>query len=298
MTYNYSKIKISTKVTFIGLISNVGLAVFKYIAGVIGQSSAMMADAIHSTSDLISDFMIIIGVRFSEKPVDGNHKYGHGKIETLITIIIGLMVCGAGIGIFISGLESIKLYINDEKLERPGYIAILVAFISIVVKEALYRYTLKTGQKIKSQSLIANAWHHRTDAMSSIGTFLGISGAIFLGEDFIVLDPLTALVVSIFIFRMGFVIVKENINELLDASLDYETEKKIISLTEKIEGVRQPHNLRTRKIGNKIAIEMHIYVERELSIVEAHDISKNVEQSITDEFGNEIFITIHVEPLK
>ncbi|MFH1061363.1 MAG: cation diffusion facilitator family transporter [Candidatus Omnitrophota bacterium] len=288
----------ATRVTWIGLYVNIGLTLFKLIAGVFGQSAAMIADAFHSLSDFATDVVVLLGFRFIEKPVDKSHDYGHGKAETLSSVIIGLALFAVGFRIFWVGVHSVYHVYQGEVIPEPGVIAFYAAVISIVSKEWLYRYTMKTGQGINSSAVIANAWHHRSDAFSSIGTMLGIGGAILLGEKWHVLDPIAALVVSVFIIQTSIRISLDSFNELLEASLSDESEKKILDIINLVSGVISPHELRTRRIGNYIAIDVHIEVSKALNITVAHDISTEVEKKIKEEFGKETFIYVHVEPSK
>jgi cation diffusion facilitator family transporter len=288
----------ATKVTWIGLYLNIVLTLFKLIAGVFGQSAAMIADAFHSLSDFATDVVVLLGFRFIEKPVDKSHDYGHGKAETLSSVIIGLALFAVGFRIFWVGVHSIYHVYQGEVIPEPGIIAFYAAVISIASKEWLYRYTIKTGKVINSPAVIANAWHHRSDAFSSIGTMIGIGGAILLGEKWHVLDPIAAVVVSVFIIQISIKISLDSFNELLEASLDDESEKNILAIISSVSGVISPHELRTRRIGNYIAIDVHIEVDKAFNITAAHDISTKVEKKIKAEFGEETFISIHVEPSK
>ncbi|MBU1086921.1 MAG: cation diffusion facilitator family transporter [Candidatus Omnitrophica bacterium] len=288
----------ANRVTWIGLYVNIGLTLFKLIAGVFGQSAAMIADAFHSLSDFATDVVVLLGFRFIAKPVDKSHDYGHGKAETLSSVIIGLALFAVGFRIFWVGLHSIYHVYHGELIPEPGVIAFYAAIISIISKEGLYRYTMKTGRAINSSAVIANAWHHRSDTFSSIGTMLGIGGAILLGEKWRILDPIAALVVSVFIIQTSIRISLDSFNELLEASLSDEFEKKILDIIKSVSGVISPHELRTRRIGNYIAIDVHIEVNKELNIKAAHDISTEVEKKIKAEFGEETFIYVHVEPAK
>ena len=284
------------RVTWTGLLWNIFLTLFKLFAGVIGKSNALIADAFHSLSDFITDIAIIIGLNLAKKPVDETHNYGHGKFETLSTIIISLSLFFVSIVIFGNGIIQISKAIQGQILHQPGWIAFIAASGSIIVKEILYQYTIRAGTKINSQALIANAWHHRSDALSSLAATFGIAGAILLGEQWRILDPIAAIVVSFFIFRVGVTTFSKSINELLESSLSEELKIKILNIVKTVPGANNPHNLKTRKIGNNIAVDMHIKVNPALSIVEAHDISTSVEKKLKESFGNDTFISIHIEP--
>lgn len=286
------------KVTIVGTIVNALLVAIKFAAGIIGRSSALVADAVHSLTDFISDIIVLVFVRISGKPRDTEHEYGHGKFETLATLIIGVLLAFAGIGLLINGLRQIWESLHGLQLPEPTWIALAVAIISILSKEILYRYTVKEGERLNSDAVIANAWHHRSDAISSLGTMVGISGAIFLGEKWRVLDPVAAVVVSVFIIKAGYDIIKPAINELLETSLPKEQTEEISEIIRSVKGVEGLHNLRTRKIGNAIAIDVHVKMDGNMNLFEAHDIASTIEQDIHMKYGQESLINVHMEPLK
>ena len=286
------------KVTWIGSIVNFLLLVFKFIAGILGHSSALIADAVHSLSDFVTDIIVIVFVRISGKPEDEDHKYGHGKYETLATAVIGLVLFGAGIGLLVDGAIKVTEVLKGAVLPQPSMIALIAAAISITAKEILYRYTVREGRKLDSQAVIANAWHHRSDAFSSIGTFIGIGGAICLGEKWRILDPIAAIAVSAFIIKVSAELIKPCIDELLERSLPAETEKRILEIIGSFPEISSPHHLRTRRIGNHIAIEVHIRMEGQTTLQEAHAIATDVENRLKEEFGAETHIGIHMEPVK
>jgi len=287
----------ATKITWIGLIINIVLSLIKFFAGVIGNSSAMIADAVHSVSDFITDLVIIFSFRIVQKPIDDNHDYGHGKFETLAGFLVGLALFIVGAGIFYSGLKNILFALNGGKLISPGLLPFFAAIFSIIFKEWLYRYQVNIGKKLNSSAIIANAWHHRSDAFSSIGTFLGIGGAIMLGDKFAILDPLAAVIVSFFIFKVAYDITMFNIQELLEVSLPVSEKERILNHVKSVEGAYNPHRLRTRKIGGYWAIDMHIEVEQHLTVVEAHRIADNVENELRKEFGENTSVIVHVDPM-
>ena len=286
------------KVTIIGSIVNLVLLVFKFLAGIIGHSAAMVADAVHSLSDFVTDIVVIVFVRISGKPQDESHDYGHGKYETLATAIIGIVLFAVGVGILVNSVTGIVDAFNGKVLEAPSMLALIAAAVSIVFKEALYQYTVFKGKHLNSKAVVANAWHHRSDAFSSIGTLIGIAGAIFLGEKFRVLDPIAAFIVSVFIIKVAIDLVKPCIDELLEKSLPKEVEDRILSIVTAFPEVNQPHHLRTRRIGNNIAIELHIRMNGSMSLRQAHDITKSIEAALKQEFGVNTHIGIHMEPEK
>ena len=286
------------KVTIWGSVVNFVLLVLKFLAGIIGHSSAMVADAVHSLSDFITDVVVIVFVRIAGKPQDESHDYGHGKYETLATAIIGVVLLFVGVGILINSLKSIVAVWNGVVLEAPSILAFVAAAVSIVSKEILYQYTVYKGKKFNSKAVIANAWHHRSDAFSSIGTLIGIGGAIFLGEQWRVLDPVAAFVVSLFIIKVSVELVKPCLDELLEKSLPKEMEDKILAIILSHPEVSSPHHLRTRYIGNNIAIEVHIRMDGSMALKDAHEITKRIEASLKEEFGPETHIGIHMEPVK
>lgn len=264
-----------------------------------GNSTAMVADAIHSLSDFATDIVVILTMRITKKPGDIDHDYGHGKFETLAALIIGGALLVVGLGIGWSGIHKvIDVVMKGKTIPRPHYIALIAAAVSIVVKEWLYRWTVVVGRKINSQAVIANAWHHRSDAFSSIGTLLGIGGAILLGSKWIILDPIAGIVVSVFILHVAIQISLESIRELLESSLSVEEKEKLLELIRSVKGVKDPHNLKTRKIGNSIAIDIHIRVHPQLTVSQSHDIASETENLIKKTYGNETFISVHIEPEK
>ena len=284
------------KITLWGSVVNFLLLIMKFVAGFVANSAAMIADAVHSLSDFVTDVVVILFVRISGKPQDEGHDYGHGKYETLATAIIGVMLLLVGLGILVNSVETIIDVINGKQLAAPGMLALIVAAISIVSKEALYQYTAHVGRKFHSKAVVANAWHHRSDAFSSIGTLVGIGGAIFLGEKWRILDPLAAFVVSIFIIKVAVQLVKPCVDELLEKSLPKELEDKILSIILSFPEVSKPHHLRTRQIGNNIAIEIHIRMDGSMTLREAHDRTRRIESALREEFGEHTHIGIHMEP--
>lgn len=285
------------RVTLMGSVVNVILLVFKFIAGILGGSAAMIADAVHSLSDFLTDIIIIAFVRISSKPEDEDHDYGHGKYETLATSIIGLALLMVGLYIFYNGARQIWDVMHGAEIEQPGLVALIAAIVSILLKEWTYRFTVSVGKKVESQAVIANAWHHRSDALSSIGTAIGIGGAILLGKGWAVLDPVAALVVSVFIVKTALGLLSTSSGELLEKSLPKEVEKKIVDIVESEPEVSEVHHLCTRRIGNNIAIEMHIRMPGEISLKDSHTRASDIERMLRQHFGEHTHINLHVEPL-
>lgn len=285
------------RVTLMGSVVNVILLVFKFIAGILGGSAAMIADAVHSLSDFLTDIVVIAFVRISSKPEDVDHDYGHGKYETLATSIIGLALLMVGLYIFYNGARQIWDVMHGAEIEQPGLVALIAAIVSILLKEWTYRFTVSVGKKVESQAVIANAWHHRSDALSSIGTAIGIGGAILLGKGWAVLDPVAALVVSVFIVKTALGLLSTSSGELLEKSLPKEVEKKIVDIVESEPEVSEVHHLCTRRIGNNIAIEMHIRMPGEISLKDSHTRASDIERMLRQHFGEHTHINLHVEPL-
>ena len=285
-------------ITIKGSIVNVVLMLGKFVAGVIGGSAAMIADAVHSLSDFINDIVILLFVKLGNKPTDEGHDYGHGKYETLATAVIGISLLLVAVMIFLDGTDKVWRAWQGEPLESPGVIALVAALVSIVLKEWAFRFTISEGKALNSQAVIANAWDHRSDALSSIGTALGVGGAVVLGKQWAVLDPLAAIVVSLFILKAAYGLSIGAINDLLEASLPQHVEEEIVAIAEAEEGVSGIHNLRTRSLGNKIAIEMHLRMPGEWSLYEAHRRATNIENRLKERFGANTHIGLHFEPLK
>lgn len=286
------------KVTLVGSVVNLLLLAFKFFAGIVGHSAAMVADAVHSLSDFVTDIVVIVFVKISGKPEDEGHDYGHGKYETLATAVIGIILFFVGAGILVNGIERVVEAVQGKILEAPSRLAFIAAVLSVVFKEILYRYTVKVGRSLNSSSVIANAWHHRSDAFSSIGTMLGIGGAIWLGEKWRILDPIAAVVVSVFIIKVAIELLKPCIDELLERSLPADVEQRIKELILSFPQVSSPHHLRTRRIGSHIAIEVHIRMDGSTPLSEAHQVATRIEKRLKDEFGADTHIGIHMEPIK
>lgn len=286
------------KVTIVGSIVNFLLVIFKFFAGIVGHSAAMLADAVHSLSDFITDIIVIAFVRISSKPEDEDHDYGHGKYETLATAIIGIILLLVGFGILWNGATSIYRFLNGASLPEPGMLALIAALISIASKEILYQYTVFQAKKLNSQAVVANAWHHRSDALSSVGTAIGIGGAILLGDRWRVLDPAAAVVVSFFIMKVAVQLLIPCVEELLEKSLPAEVEDKIQETILSFPEVSSPHHLRTRRIGSYYAIEVHIRMNGKIPLEDAHRTATAIENKLREQFGRGTHIGIHLEPEK
>ena len=286
------------KVTLIGSAGNAVLLAFKFIAGILGHSSAMIADAVHSLSDFVTDMLVLVFVSISAKPQDQSHDYGHGKFETIASFLIGLALVAAAIGIIVSGVSKLWIWWGGEQLEAPGWIALWAALLSILIKELLYQYTARQGRQLDSQVMIANAWHHRSDALSSIGAAIGIGLAILLGRRWTVLDPVASVVVGLMLLKVAYELLKVSIGELTERSLPTETEQEIEQIIQSFDDVCEPHNLSTRRIGNRIAIEAHVRMDGQLPLNIVHERATTIERKLKDRFGVKTHVTLHMEPVK
>jgi cation diffusion facilitator family transporter len=279
------------KVTWIGLLTNIGLSGLKFAAGYFGRSQALIADAIHSLTDTMTDIAVIAGSHYWSRPPDKNHPYGHRRLETLVTAFIGLMLAAAGVGI---GWEAIST-LHNKQAPPPGWVALYAAMVSIIVKEVLYRWTAAVGKKIKSPALAANAWHHRTDAISSLPVLVAVGGAlIFPSWSF--LDHVGAVVVSIFILHASLKIIWPAASELIDAGAPEEIQKQIAQIAGNASGVWEVHAVRSRYISSSIQIDMHIVVDGNISVREGHTIADNVENSIITAIPEILDVVVHVDP--
>ena len=286
------------KVTLVGSAGNLALLVFKFVAGIVGHSSAMIADAVHSLSDFVTDLVVLAFVKVSAQPQDSNHKYGHGKYETLATFFVGLALVVAALGIMVPGLLKFVSWLGGEKLAAPGQLALWAALVSIAVKEALYHYTAAQGRKLNSQAVVANAWHHRSDALSSIAAAIGIGGAILLGDRWTVLDPLASVLVGVLLVKVAWDLLRQSMGELTEQSLPEADEAEIEKIITSCSAVSEPHNLRTRRIGNRVAIDAHIRMDASITLKEAHDHATTIEHRLKERFGDDALVTLHMEPTK
>ena len=284
------------KVTIIGSAVNVLLLVLKFVAGVLGHSSAMVADAVHSLSDFLTDIVVLVFVKISGKPKDKSHEYGHGKFETLALTVIGLVLVAVALGIISEGVLKIDDFFEGQTLEAPGMLALWAAVASILLKEAVYRYSIIKARKLDSQALEANAWHHRSDALSSIGTLVGVGGAIFLGQRWVILDPIASVVVGVFIGKVAFDLLRNGVGDLTDKALPESVEQEILKMISEVEDVGNPHNLKTRRVGNHYAIELHIKMKGDITLTQAHDKATEIENLLRSKYGPETHVGVHVEP--
>ena len=284
------------RITLWGAVMNIVLTAGKIVAGIFGRSAAMVADGIHSLSDLLSDAVVLVFTHISSKGKDRDHSFGHGKFETLATLIVSIILVTVGGNLMSNGIRSIIGVFNGTEIPKPGYIALIAAAVSIAMKEWLYHATVRVGKKTGSTVVIANAWHHRSDALSSIGSLIGIGGAIALGDKWTVLDPLTSCMISIAIIVVAVKMALPSLAELLETSLPEDIEKEIIRIASSVKGVNDIHDLKTRRNGISFIIDAHIVVNPEMSIVEAHDISTDVEEALRMKYGPETQLSIHVEP--
>ena len=286
------------KVTLAGSVGNALLVAFKFVAGLAGHSAAMVADAVHSLSDFITDIVVLVFVGISARPQDRSHDYGHGKFETLASLFISLALVAAAIGIIVSGGMKLAAWIGGEDLASPGRIALWAALLSILLKELMFQYTARKGRELDSPALKANAWHHRSDALSSVGSALGIGGAVLLGGRWTVLDPLASVVVGAMLVKVAWEIMRPSLGELTDESLPEKTEEDILSVLRSFPEVSEPHNLRTRHIGNRIAIEAHIRMDGSITLAQAHDVTSRIERALKERFGPQTIVTLHMEPVR
>ena len=286
------------RITLLGSVVNVLLTALKFVAGIVGCSAAMIADAVHSLSDLLTDFVVLIFVRISSRPADSNHPYGHGKYETLATTIVAIALLAAGGILLAEGVEKIYAAVRGEQLPMPGRIALWAALISIAAKEIIYQLTVQVAKRVQSAALEANAWHHRTDALSSVATALGIGGALLFGGRWAILDPIAAVLVSVFIIITAAKLLYEAVQELLEKRLPEEVEQQIRTIVVEDTEMSELHKLRTRRVGNVYSIEMHLRMNGDISLREAHRHSALLEQRLRKQFGQETLISIHLEPLK
>lgn len=285
------------KVTLWGSAVNVVLMVFKFVAGVWGHSAAMMADAVHSVSDFATDMVVLAFVRISHKPKDKSHDYGHGKYETLATTLIGVALFAVAVGIFIEGAKKITLWANGGTLTMPGRLALWAALVSILLKELIFQYTNRKAMQLDSQAMKANAWHHRSDALSSVGTAIGIGGALIGGERWAVLDPIASIAVGALIVKVAIDLLKNGVGDLMEQSLPEDVENEIMDIVKSVPDVVEPHELCTRRIGNHYAIEMHILMNGDVPLREAHDKASEIERRLKERYGDETHVAVHVEPI-
>ncbi|MFW6366427.1 MAG: cation diffusion facilitator family transporter [Spirochaetota bacterium] len=284
------------RITAVSIVVNIFFACIKGGVGFFGHSQALIADAAHSLSDFFSDGIVIGGILAASRPIDESHRYGHGKFETLATAMLGLVLFAVSFGIFRSSGETLYAIHTGTKPELPSVWVLAVAALSICAKEILFHATVHFSKSCGSKALLANAWHHRSDALSSVAVLAGSGGAYFFGETWSFLDPAAGIIVGIMVAKVAFGITKESIDELLERSLSDATEKEILDAIESVPGAQSPHRLRTRKVGARIVIDVHILVDPALNIVDAHDISSGVEDVLIRRYGRNTLVSVHIEP--
>lgn len=284
--------KIAYRVSFVTIVGNVVLAVFKFLAGIIASSSAMVSDAVHSFSDVFSTIIVIIGVKISSRESDASHRYGHERMECMASMGLAAVLFATSLGIGYSGLT--KIISSDySSLATPGLLALIAAIVSIVIKELMYHYTMHTAKKINSSSLKADAWHHRSDALSSVASLIGIGGAM-MGVK--ILDPIVSIIICLVIVKAAFDILKESIDKLVDKSCDEETIKKMEETVLSIDGVLDLDDIKTRLFSNKIYVDIEICADGDLTLWNAHEIAENVHDKIEEDFKDVKHCMVHVNP--
>ncbi|TCT15550.1 cation diffusion facilitator family transporter [Natranaerovirga pectinivora] len=288
----------ASRITKYNLLGNGVLIIIKLMAGILGKSGAMLADGLHSITDFLTDVIVLISFKITKRPPDKAYHYGYGKFETLATLFITLTLFYAGFIILRSGVINIFSYLKGEHIDLPKSIAIYGALLSIIIKEVMYRMTIKVGKRIQSQALVANAWHHRSDAFSSVAALIGISAAVLLGPSFAVLDPIVAIIVSLIVFKIALKLLYPSINELMEGRIDEEKIKLIIKVINENKNIKGYHKLRTRKVGRLIVIDFHISLNKDLKLHIAHDIAHDIENELKEVLGEELVVTIHIEPHK
>ncbi|UCG60653.1 MAG: cation transporter [Candidatus Zixiibacteriota bacterium] len=278
-------------VTWVGCGVNIFLVITKIAAGLTVRSQALVADGVHSLSDLFSDFVVILGLKLGRKEEDENHPFGHARIETISGMLVGAILLVVGAGIAYNALASIY----EHRLSTPGALAIVVAAASIVLKEVMYWYTIKVGRRIKSLAVIGNAWHHRTDALSSIAVLIGVTAA-YVNPAWHQADAYAALIVTVFIFRVGGGLTWGALKQVVDTAPDRRTLDQLVEIALKVEGVEQVHDVRARYSGQQIFVEMHIVVDPDLTVRQGHDIADVVRFHLVNEIADVTRVIIHVDP--
>lgn len=285
-----SRYEEATKVTLISIIWNAILTFIKVLGGILGKSNAMIADGLHSASDIISSIGVLIGNKIAKTPNDKEHNYGHEKAETLVSFLLSMLLIGVALKISLNGINSL-IHLNDVQV--PTFLPLIISVISIGIKEYQYKITIKVAKKINSPSLKADAWHHRSDALSSVAAFIGIGGSL-LG--FKALDPIATVVVGLFVAKVGLDIFKDAINELMDYSINENDESQIITIANDTDGVLNIGELRTRKHGSMAYVDLTICVNKDLTVLQGHEIANKLEISILEKLQIVKGITVHVEP--
>ncbi len=291
-------LRVARHVTWVGFVWNALLGTAKVVAGIVGNSGAVVADGVHSFSDFITDVIVLVMVTVSHRKANHRYEYGHGKYETFASMLIAVLLIIVGLGIFIDGLHNVVLTLRGEELPRPGMIALAMCLASIVIKEWLYHYTRRAGIRIRSGALVANAWHHRSDSFSSVATLVGVAGAMWLGPQFRVLDPVAAMIVALFIVIVGAKMAIPAIRELLEEALPVDMQNSIRRVIAATQGVDTYHHLRTRRNGSTIIIDVHLKVDPSFTVCQAHSIASDVENKLRDIFGASTIVTSHIEPYR
>ena len=292
-----SKARAEKRCTLVGMTSDVCLSAVKIITGILGHSSAILADGIHSISDTVTDALVYAMVRLSGKGIDERYRYGRGKYETLAAFLISIILVVVALGLMTEGVQDVWASLQGETLERPHNIALIVGVIAVIVKESLYHYTRLQGLKTSSSALKAYAWHHRADALSTAATLIGVAGAMFLGERWRVLDPIAAIAVSVLILVLAYRLGRPAVEELLEVSLPRDEQDTITAIVTNTPGVKAFHNLRTRRNGNLRVVDMHVKVDGALSVEQSHEITREIERQLIEALG-EVMTNIHVEPYR
>ena len=293
------RVKRANRVTWLSVYANIFLTAAKLVVGIFGHSAAMVADALHSLSDFATDFAVMIGMRLAGKPEDDDHPYGHGKYETLAAILVGAALCGVGLMItFHAGESLFKALVLDVWPERPALLALWAGLASIVVKELLYHLTVKVAHDTQNDALLANAWHHRSDALSSIGTSIGVGAAALFGGKWVLLDPLAAVIVGLILLKIAWDVVRVSLDKLLEHGMEPEENERILAILHAIPGLCEPHHLRSRRVGTVAVIELHFRVDPEMTVRQGHEIATQAECALRESFGPNSIITVHVEPIK
>lgn len=286
------------RITIWGLAVNLLLFAFKFAAGILGRSGAMVADAVHSASDTVTDIVILVCVKISSAPQDKNHDWGHGKYETLATAVVGLLLAFVSVELFSSSYQTLRKILDGDFQHRPGLIALIAAVFSIITKESLYQVTVKVGKETQSPAVVANAWHHRSDALSSVATMIGIGLAYFLGDKWVIADPIVAAIVALMVLKVAYDLVRQALGDFTERSLPDEIENEILGILLSEPEIEDPHNLRTRRLGSNIAIEVHVRVHGDMTVYHSHEITKKLEIKLKQRFGDMTAVVIHVEPYK
>ena len=284
-------IKTVRRVTGVGMAANILLAAVKFVAGVVGHSQVVLADAVHSLSDCATDIAVLIGSEYWSRPPDSDHPYGHRRIETVVAIIVGFILVGAGGNLAWRAMTTLR----DKSVFSPGWIGFVVAVISIVGKEALYHWTFRAGRRIRSVALEANAWHHRSDALSSVVTALAVGGA-WMFPEWTLLDNIGTVIVAVFILQAAFKIMRPGLRELVDRGAPGEASRTIYRIALETDGVKSAHGLRTRYLGADLQVDLHVLVDGALTVRQGHDISEEVTRRIVSEGPHVIDVVVHTEP--